>query len=360
MKKYAVLIVAISLLVMLCACTDTGTQGTTDTADAEVTQAVTDVQASAHAEALKQIVWIDTDLYEAKDELGFDGKVLPYEAETSIDETVSQVKDITLFGKDLHLIYRHTRYSAVSSYKFHEYIVNDNEKQIIWCDEEGRVRALLYDFATIDISPSATPSEVRALLEPLLQELVDVDKYEFVKEPDASLSSDGSFGNYFFYYYHLYDDYVVDFMRVAVNDEGQVFGLRDLPLMAEVQPFTVDKELASTLIELKLKEFCQTMGWEYVSFTMSHKDPPYLEFYNNEEMCIRYHVSTDFRENGILRGELKDILIPLRLLTTDASVETQAVTEAVPETQAPIETQAVTQGKPETQLPVEMTGETMT
>lgn len=330
---------SVLILVVSCACSPNEPQNEETTA----TQAVTD---SVNAEApydtyLNQIYLVMDESY--SESTAEDVHVISSIPVSSMEEGLPQTKELVLHGQTIQLTYRGTRHVELGSYKYHAYTVNGDERYSILFNEDGSIRALLYYFTTIDIAPDATPDTVRALLEPILEAYVDISKYEVAEEPNIDLDRDGSFGRYYFYYYNRVDGYIADFTRVAVDDAGRVYGLAINDLSMDVPQFTIDKEKVNTLIDLKLQKLFEASDSQYVSFDLGVNRPS-IRIYNGE-LNIYYYVKAQLQKNGHPDQRSMELLIPLRLLTTeplpeidtsadtesDATVETQSVAEIVTE-----------------------------
>ena len=197
-------------------------------------------------------------------------------------KTISNVK--------CELKYKDSIYYPIGCNTVHRYIVNGNEENTLLLDEYGNIKSILYSFTTLSINRSASPKEI---LEPLKNELVkifDITYYENVRMSDEKDTVNG-FGIYDYLFFNKIGNYITDYLKVSVKDDGSVFGLFIINLTPDDYKLKIDTEKEHSAIESKLKEIYNTDTTQYKSYNMV-LDPLIVQY--NDSMYIQYTISTNY------------------------------------------------------------------
>lgn len=236
--------------------------------------------------------------------------------ERKVDANMPLTKNIYINNKEYNLKYAESLHYPIGDKILNMYLVDGNEKQKILLNPDGSISAMLYDFEKLDIQPTSSPATVRSLLEPKLQNVIDLTKYQNVNMPtsDENQSETGEFGIYDFLYYNSVDGYMTDYTKVSVDKNGNIFGLSINDLGKDDLDLNLDKEKEKELLVAKLKDIYNTDTTEYKSYEEVY--PPQVVIYNGE-ICIQYYVSVMYVDST--GGELSDwilpILIPVHIIT---------------------------------------------
>ena len=207
------------------------------------------------------------------------------------------------------LKYKDSLYYPIGCRTVHRYIVDGNEENTLLIDEAGNIKSILYSFTTLNINGTASPAE---LLEPLkaeLSKILDITYYKNVKLPNANQDANG-FGIYSYVFYNMLGNYMTDYLKVSISDDGSVFGLsiNNSPLVDF--KLSIDTEKENFAIESKLKEIYNTDTTQYKSYNMAF-EPCIVQY--NDQVYILYILSTDYlhSQHGEMSSYLNTILIPV-------------------------------------------------
>lgn len=290
MKKYFTISLATVLLLSLCSCHQTR---------------------SEKEAFLKDIAEAGSGVYEQETDFHH-SNVISDQAVQTVDSSVQAERVVSINGIDRQLAYHDTLFYPVGETTVYRYYIDGDEDCTVLMDQDGRIQSLLYHFATLDISKTASPDEVRPLLEQKLSELVELSEYEHVNLPSASSDPNG-FGIYDFLYYNMIDGYMTDYVKVSVSDDGNIFGFSIHNLASEDVHFSIDKDRENELLNLKLNDIYTTEHTEYVSYQLAFT--PQVVVYH-DELHIQYPVSANYttKDNGQMTSLVNQILIPLRLI----------------------------------------------
>lgn len=225
-------------------------------------------------------------------------------------------KEITLkIGQQEEaFVYLDTLYYPVGERTVSRFCAKEDAERTVLIGQDGKINAILYPFATIEIAKTASPEAVRALLEPNLQELFDLSDYPNVDLPSAPDAGSDGFGIYQFSYYHAVDGYITNYVTVAVSDDGNIFGLKIIRNVPDGITLNIDKTLETELLTRKLNDIYSTGHSSLCSYRVELT--PQIVTYNGE-LCVQYPVVAVYRHDTLGEGTsfLNDLLIPVRLLT---------------------------------------------
>lgn len=247
--------------------------------------------------------------------------------EFSVEDLVTKELTAKLGGVNHNLRYERTLYYPIGDETVHQYFVNDEDQYGILLKKDGTIHSLLYDFATLNISKTESPEQILPLLQTELNKWFDMDRYEYIRLPEARHDANG-FGIYDFLFYNQIGNYITGYMIVAVNDEGKVFGCKtkNLPEDVEISSLSIDENLEHEFIELKMKDLYKTSEkQEYKEYSYDERFPPQIVMYKNE-LCVQYTVLAKLilkDYEGEIGSYLHTILIPLALLTPETISQTQ-------------------------------------
>ena len=229
-----------------------------------------------------------------------------------IADAVQAEKQMVFNNVECELNYKDSLYYPIGCKTMHRYIVNGNEDKTILIDESGNIKSVLYSYTTLNIDRSASPEEI---LEPLKNELIkilDIGYYEKVKLPDANQDANG-FGIYSYVFYNAIGNYMTDYLKVSVSDDGSVFGLSINNLTLVDFKLDIDMEKESFAIESKLKEIYNTETTQYQSYNIVF-NPCIVQY--NEQVYIQYILSTNYlhTQYGEMSSYLNTVLIPVNVI----------------------------------------------
>ena len=290
MKKYLTISLAALLLLSLCSCN----------------------QNRSEKEAfLKDIAEAGSGVYEQEADFHH-SNVISDQAVQTVDSSVPAELVVSINGSDRQLAYHDTLFYPVGETTVYRYYIDGDEDCTVLMDQDGRIQSLLYHFATLDISKTASPDEVRPLLEQKLNELVELSEYEHVNLPSAASDPNG-FGIYDFLYYNMIDGYMTDYVKVSVSDDGGIFGFSIHNLASDDVQIRIDQELEEEMLNLKLNDIYTTEHTAYVSYQLAFT--PQVVVYH-DELHIQYPVAANYttEDSGQMTSLVNQILIPVRLI----------------------------------------------
>ena len=226
-----------------------------------------------------------------------------------LSDAVKLEKQISVNNVEHGLKYKDSLYYPIGCRTVHRYIVDGNEESTLLIDEDGNIKSILYSYTTLNINGSASPAE---LLEPLkveLSKILDITYYKNVKLPNANQDANG-FGIYSYVFYNVIGNYMTDYLKVSISDDGSVFGLsiNNSPLVDF--KLSIDTEKENLAIESKLKEIYNTDTTQYKSYNIAF-DPCIVQY--NDQVYIQYILSTNYlhTQYGEMSSYLNTILIPV-------------------------------------------------
>lgn len=294
MKKYFIFSLVVVLLMSFCSCNQ--------------------IQRNKKSNELflNRIFEAGNDVY--NQEMGFNHKnIVSDKVEYIVDQVDNEEFVVKINGNETILKYCDTLFYPIGEKKVYRYYANGKKDCTVLIDRGGHINSLLYNFATLDISKTASPNEVKPLLEQKLIELLDISYYENVNIPSATNTNENGFGIYDFLYYNMVDGYMTDYVRVSVTDDGNIFGFSVNILSNDVK-LNIDKNLEKEMLNLKLSDIYTTEVTEYVSYNVVFT--PQVVVYDGE-LYIQYSVSANYLHatNGEMTSFLNNILVPLHLIT---------------------------------------------
>lgn len=258
---------------------------------------------------LTRIYEIDNEIYNVEKDFNHSNIVSDQTVHSTVPGVASKTK-LHFDGIEKEFVYFDTLYYPIGEKKVHKYITN--EEQVVLLNQDGTVNALLFDFATLNISETAKPNEVLSVLESELVKWVDISQYEHLQMPE-SVEDDQKFGMYYFLYYNTEQGYLTDYVRVSVLDDGRVFGLSINNLNSDGMVLNIDKELENKMIDLKLKDIYTTESTEYISYNVVVQ-PRIVVF--NDVLYVLYSVSANYLtvSGEQMSSFANSILIPVDLV----------------------------------------------
>ena len=261
---------------------------------------------------LNEIYEIGNEVY--KQEVEFHhANIVQNTTEHSIDKIEKEEIKLKIEQKEETFVYKDTVFYPVGERRVYQFCVKGDAEQSILIDSDGKINAILYQFATIEISKNASPEAVRTLLELKLSKLLDLSYYKNVDLPSAVTADSDRFGIYHFSYYNTVGGYVTNYMTVAVSDDGGIFGLKIIRNVPDDIELNIDKTLENELLTLKLNDIYSTEHSSFCSYRVELT--PQVVTYNGE-LCVQYPVVAVYRHDtfGEMTSFINDILIPVRLL----------------------------------------------
>lgn len=234
-----------------------------------------------------------------------------------VDESVSKEKILEIDNNEMKLEYSDTLHYPVSEKRVHRYYVDGDQNRAILIDQNGKVNALLYKFAKLNISNTASPNEVLPLLEKELIKWFDLSFYKHIDIPEQrsqDTAESKGFLSYDFLYYNIADGYITDFVRVSVNDDGSVLGLSIFNVSLDCSMVTINKDLEKELLNLKLNDIYTTDTTKYIDYEISF--PPQIVVYNGK-LYTQHHISAQYKDKKTgaeMSSYINTILIPVEVL----------------------------------------------
>ncbi len=297
MKKYMLLLIVVFAALLAAGCSNLNTSKTDlDTSWVD----------------LDRILVVDDGQHYSESEFNY-GKMISDEIQHSIDESAQVDKSLVLNGAERSLKYKDTLFYPIGDKYVHRYFVDGNEENTVLIDSEGAVQAILYDYTVLDITQTASPAEVLALLKLELSKITDISFYENMKIPEHAPEEKG-FGVYDFLFFNQKNGYMTDYLIVSVFDDGRVLGLKINNLPETSFNLDIDHEKEKQAIECKMKEIFDTEDRQYKSYAL-HFDPC-ITIYEGE-IYIEYSVSAKYvyAQGGEMSSFINIILIPLSLIS---------------------------------------------
>lgn len=225
-------------------------------------------------------------------------------------DNIQEKRMLTLNETECRLIYEDTLFYPVGSKTVHRYFVDGDVNKTILIDERGNINSILYSYTKLPINKTASPQDILESLKVELSKILDIAYYKHVKMSEPNQDTHG-FGIYDYVFYNKIDEYMTDYFKVSVSDDGSVFGLSINNLATADFELDVDKEKENAAIEMKLKDIYDTNATQYRSYDM-HFDPCIVQY--NNQVYARYFVSAKYfhcTANSETNSFINSILIPL-------------------------------------------------
>lgn len=261
---------------------------------------------------LSLILVVDSEQLNTETEFNRKG-VISDSAQHSVDKTVPAERSVTINSSDYSLRYKESLYYPIGGRYVHGYYVDGDEESIILVDDNGEINSILYKYTALNISRTASPAVVYEPLKAEISKITDVSFYENVKMPERSADEKG-FGIYDYLFYNQKNDYITDYLKVSVSDDGSVFGLSINNLSETDFNSDISKEKENNAIESKLKDIYNTDVTQYRSYEMQFD--PCITVYDNQ-IYIQYFISAKYthKQHGETGGCIDIILIPLSVIS---------------------------------------------
>ena len=247
--------------------------------------------------------------------IGNHTNIISYKPQYTVDNDVVQSKTITVINNSYDFNYKESLYYPIGDKKVYDYRLDQDGEKSVLLNEDGSVYAFLFDFITIDISPTDSSDEVRTELEKVITEWIDISEYQHVRVDVTG--REGDFGIYHYCYYNMVNDIWTDYATVAVGDDGGVSALWIIDIEVDEEDINnIDKELEEQMIQLKLEDVYNTETTSYISHEQLPGFMPQAVEYNGE-LCIEYTFGVRFlnKEVDEERNIASNILIPVRLIS---------------------------------------------
>ena len=231
------------------------------------------------------------------------------------DSTIEATRTEKINGNEYQLEYCETLSFAITGKKVHKYLINGTEDHFIYFNSDGTLDSILFEFAKLDILPTASAETVQTLIIEELKGIVDLSKYEYIDIFGNNKEHKGKFGIYDFLYYNMNNGYMTDYLKVSVSDEGSIFGFSINNASVDIPPLTIDKKLEDKLLSEKLNNIYNNSSKIYKSYSMAFK--PLVVLYDNE-LCIEYFVSvnyTDIKGGSETSDYIIRLLMPVHLVS---------------------------------------------
>lgn len=235
--------------------------------------------------------------------------------ESSVDLTASAIRTEKISDIEYRLEYCETLSFAITGKKVHKYLIYGTEDHFIYFNSDGTLDSILFEFAKLDILPTASAETVQTLIIEELKGTVDLSKYEYIDIFGNNKEQKGKFGIYDFLYYNMNNGYMTDYVKMSVSDEGSIFGFSINNASVDIPPLTIDKELEDKLLSEKLNNIYDNSSKIYKSYSMAFK--PLVVLYDNE-LCIEYFVSvnyTDIKGGSETSDYIIRLLMPVHLVS---------------------------------------------
>ena len=263
-------------------------------------------------EYLQLIYQTGDDYYGPDGEFNYSNVIDTTTVRSTVD-TVPQTRIFIINGLEKELRYESTLYYPLRDHTRHEYVGDNGEKILV--DESGAISDILYDFCTLNIRKQASPTEALTKLKGVIDDYVDIDKYTDVKMPEYKLNSSGGFGSYGFLFYKTVDGCMTDWMRVTVDDNGRVYGLRISNKYCNLTELNINKETESYLLELKFRNIFTTKNTEYLYYELTDLYPNEVVIRGGEPyICYAGSARFAYKDGGEVNSFLINVLIPIDLI----------------------------------------------
>ena len=312
MKKITAIIIAILILISaFVSCTG---DDITTTADFDNTTTTTEQDISNNANGNTSSGEVDyLDLIYETDCSGsyFTHKnIIMYTSAIVIDENAKPRVKVKINGVEEELHYVKSFYSPIGEHTIHRYFVNGEEDKIVDLGNNGRIIAISYQFATLNVRKYSTPEKIMEALKKVMEDYVDFSEYEYTIMPEQ-ITWENTYE-----FYNMIDGCITESLVVEVDINGNVKRFRKYYNHEyDIPDFDIDEELVDELLELKFRDTYTTFNAEYKSYEKMFT--PSVRMFNGE-LCVEYTTSVTycFRSTGEeFRTYVMYILIPLELIT---------------------------------------------
>ena len=257
---------------------------------------------------MNSILVVDNGQLNTSTDLNYEN-LISSKPQSFLADSVPGEKRWVLNNVECELNYKDSLYYPIGGKTVHRYIVNGEEEKTLLIDERGNINSILYRYTTMAIARTASPEMVLELLKSELLKICDITYYKNVKLPSSNQNADG-FGIYDYIFYNKVGNYMTDYLKVSVSDDGGVFGLSINNFALVDFKLNVDKAKENVAIESKLKEIYNTNVTQYQSYSIAF-EPCIVQY--NEQVYIQYFLSTNYlhTQYGETNGCLNTILIPV-------------------------------------------------
>ena len=247
--------------------------------------------------------------------IGNHTNIISYKPQYTVDKDVEQSKTINVINNSYDFNYKESLYYPIGDKKVYDYRLDQDGEKSVLLNEDGSVYAFLFDFITIDVSPTDSSDEVRTELEKVITEWIDISEYQHVRVDVTG--REGDFGIYSYYYYNMVNNILTNYATVSVGNDGGVSALWIIDIEVDEEDINnIDKELEEQMIQLKLEDVYNTETTSYISHEQLPGFMPQAVEYNGE-LCIEYTFGVRFlnKEVDEERNIASNILIPVRLIS---------------------------------------------
>ena len=247
--------------------------------------------------------------------IGNHTNIISYKPQYTVDNDVVQSKTINVINNSYDFNYKESLYYPIGDKKVYDYRLDKDGEKYVILNEDGSVYAFLFDFITIDVSPTDSSDEVRTELEKVITEWIDISEYQHVRVDVTG--REGDFGIYSYYYYNMVNNILTNYATVSVGNDGGVSALWIIDIEVDEEDINnIDKELEEQMIQLKLEDVYNTETTSYISHEQLPGFMPQAVEYNGE-LCIEYTFGVRFlnKEVDEERNIASNILIPVRLIS---------------------------------------------
>ena len=240
--------------------------------------------------------------------------------EIYVKEAPVEKNNVEIFGKNIGVKYSDTIFYPIGDITVdrHKILESDRENPCILLRNDGSIYAILDTvICTLDISKSESPDTVKTLLEKSLSKLISFDDYDSFKVESSRPQGSEKFGIYDCIWYNSIDSITNGYVKICVNDDGEVFAIWIIPGVSEsdinknISFDNIDKAISDKLPEIYTTEKTTLSGYEIFS----------LRFASYQGKTYVYAaVSVHFIDNMS-----KDILSNVSELLVDVSKTTNEV-----------------------------------
>ena len=243
-------------------------------------------------------------------------KIISDDVQHILDEKLKGNKIVAINGKEETLKYEDTLFYPVGEKRVYRYFIDGDEKKTVLIDEKGKINSILFDYTRIDIPKKASADEVLEPLKTELSKIFDISFYKNVKHSNVKYNESG-FGLYDFVFYNEKSGYMTDYLRISVNDDGFIFGLRENRLNISDFEVNIDKEKENAAIDAKIKDIFTTDNTKLNSWEAASTGAPKITVYNGQ-LYVKHYIVANYTHTvygGEISSFINKILIPLDLIS---------------------------------------------
>ncbi len=319
MKKTMSIFMLIVMLISFCSCAVVDNQTESDVKTVLNPDNTLSNVTCDPAQNLKNLILeVDSGFYDSLGDNIERKNLISDKIEHYFDSNATPNKVFNINSAELSLKYDESLKYPVGDMTLDQYLLDGDKDKKIILKQDGKLKALLYEFETIDFLPTSLVKDIRPLLEDKLASIIDLTKFQYLKKSCDDDSVIDRVCN--FLYYNMVDGYMTDFARLAVYADGQIGALVINDLESENLDFKVDKETERKLLSEKIKDVYETTiaDKEYISYRESENITADIVKYEGQ-LYVRHYVSARVNYMG---SEMEDwmrcFLVPLDLITVDA------------------------------------------